>query len=105
MEKEKNESRSAAYCSPETMRRYPEALRGMPYCVWKYEEDAGGRPTKIPYNPRTGFRAAVDRAYSFADLDTARLSALFGYPAEDLSRLEYEIHSWSGQYDVPLRQA
>ena len=75
MEKEKNESRSAVYCSPETMRRYPEALRGMPYCVWKYEEDAGGRPTKIPYNPRTGFRAAVDRAYSFADLDTA-LAAL-----------------------------
>ena len=38
-------------------------------------------------------------------LDARRLSALFGCPAEELSRFAYEIHSWSGRYDVPLRQA
>ncbi len=44
------------------------------------------------------------RREDFADLDTARLSSLFGYPTAYLSQLEYEIHSWSGQYDVPLRR-
>ncbi len=46
----------------------------------------------------------IQRA-DLAGLDTARLSALFGYPKEDLSRFEYEIHSWSGKFDVPRRQA
>ena len=44
------------------------------------------------------------RREDFADLDAVQLSSLFGYPTAYLSQLEYEIHSWSGQYDVPLRR-
>lgn len=32
------------------------------------------------------------------------LSALFGYSGEDLKAYEYEIHSWSGKYDVSRRK-
>ena len=52
-----------------------------------------------------GRRFGVTEREELDGLDARRLSALFGCPAEELSRFAYEIHSWSGRYDVPLRQA
>jgi putative DNA primase/helicase len=34
-------------------------------------ETVNGRVTKVPYNPRNGFRAAVDKPGTFASLDSA----------------------------------
>lgn len=53
------------------IRRYPEALRSLPYCVWKLETDTKERITKVPYNPRNGYHASVNQPATFADLETA----------------------------------
>jgi len=39
---------------PLEMRQY------LQWVVWRYEERIGGKPTKVPYDPKTGFMAAVD---------------------------------------------
>ena len=53
------------------IRNYPEALRNLPYCVWKLEKAAKERITKVPYNPRNGYHASVNQPATFADLETA----------------------------------
>ena len=40
------------------------------WCVWKYE-DRDGKPTKVPYNPRTGGRAQSNNPATFSDFKTA----------------------------------
>ena len=40
------------------------------WCVWKYE-DREGKPTKVPYNPRTGGRAQSNNPATFSDFKTA----------------------------------
>ena len=64
----------AKYCDAESMRGYPEAIQTLPFCVWRMET-VNGRVTKVPYNPRNGFKAAVDKPGTFASLDSA-LAAL-----------------------------
>ena len=59
------------FCDPEAIRKYPEALRSLTWCVWKLEKGKGGRLTKVPYNPRNGCHASVDQPATFADLETA----------------------------------
>ena len=58
------------YCDTGSLRGYPEAIRSLPFCVWKMEK-VNGRMTKVPYNPKSGFKAAVDKPGTFSDLDTA----------------------------------
>ena len=48
----------------------PALLRDGLFCVWKYE-NREGKPTKVPYNPRTGGRAQSTNPATFAPLDTA----------------------------------
>ena len=59
------------FSDEKALRRYPEPLRNLPYCVWKLEKDAKERITKVPYNPRNGFHASVTQPATFADLETA----------------------------------
>lgn len=47
----------------------PTLLRDGLFCVWKYE-DREGKPTKIPYNPRTGGRAQSTNPATIASLET-----------------------------------
>ena len=63
--------KNTMYCNAEAVRNYPEVLRGLPFCNWKLEKDSHGRLTKVPYNPKTGFHASVDKPYTFADMETA----------------------------------
>ena len=58
------------YCDTGSLRGYPEAICSLPFCVWKMEK-VNGRMTKVPYNPKSGFKAAVDKPGTFSDLDTA----------------------------------
>jgi len=51
--------------------RYPEALRNLPYCVWRLETDEKGGTTKVPYNPENDQHASVDHPATFTDLETA----------------------------------
>ncbi|WP_302779180.1 phage NrS-1 polymerase family protein [Anaerotruncus colihominis] len=47
------------------------------FCCWQYEK-RGGRPTKVPYNPKTGNRAQSTNPATFAPLSEA-LKAVGGY--------------------------
>jgi putative DNA primase/helicase len=48
------------------------ALAGLPIWVGWRQEARGGRPTKVPYDPRTGRRAAPDDAATWATHDEAK---------------------------------
>ena len=49
----------------------PQELRNQDFwCVWRREE-RGGKPTKIPYNPKTGERAETDNPATFGSFDLA----------------------------------
>lgn len=59
----------------------PAALRerGL-FCCWRYERREGSdKPTKVPYNPRTGGRAQSTNPDTFAPLDEALTAAQSGY--------------------------
>ena len=49
----------------------PEVMKTLPFCCWKLEKDLQGRDTKVPYNPKTGYRAKVDTRSTFGTLDEA----------------------------------
>ena len=64
------------YCDTHALQSYPEGFRSMPFCVWRLEHGQDGRLTKVPYNPRTGYGAAVNRPATFAGMEDARLKCL-----------------------------
>ena len=47
------------------------------FCLWKMEKK-GGRPTKIPYNPRTGALAKTNDPSTFADFNTVMKAYAMG---------------------------
>ena len=49
----------------------PDAMKALPYCCWKREKDSQGRDTKVPYNPKSGYRAKVDVPATFGTLEEA----------------------------------
>ena len=55
----------------------PTLLRDGLFCVWKYE-NREGKPTKVPYNPRTGGRARSTNPTTFASLETALKAVEWG---------------------------
>lgn len=56
----------------------PDALKqSASFCVWKLEKRSG-RPTKVPYNPRTGAMAKTNDPSTFADFNTAMKSYAIG---------------------------
>lgn len=48
----------------------PALLKDGLFCCWRYE-DRGAKPTKVPYNPKTGGRAQSTNPATFAPLNTA----------------------------------
>ena len=40
------------------------------------------------------------RKNDFDDITTEKLAQIFGYTVEYLSQFEFEVHSWSGKYDL-----
>lgn len=50
---------------PLEMRVYPQ------WIVWRYEEQDGGKPTKIPYSAKTGAHASVTEPSSWTTFDDA----------------------------------
>ena len=56
----------------------PDVLKqSASFCVWKMEKRSG-RPTKVPYNPRTGAMAKTNDPSTFADFNTAMKSYAIG---------------------------
>ena len=56
----------------------PDALKqNASFCVWKMEKRSG-RPTKVPYNPRTGALAKTNDPSTFADFNTAMKAYAIG---------------------------
>lgn len=49
---------------------YPEEIKELAFCNWRLEKMKDG-PRKVPYNPRTGYRASAKEPDTFADLETA----------------------------------
>lgn len=54
---------------PEELRSYPQ------WVVWRYEDRDGPKPTKVPYDPKTGNLASVADPNTWASFDTV-VSAL-----------------------------
>lgn len=56
----------------------PDVLKqSASFCVWKMEKRSG-RPTKVPYNPRTGAMARTNDPSTFTDFNTAMKSYAIG---------------------------
>ena len=47
------------------------------FCLWKLEKRSG-KPTKIPYNPRTGQLAKTNDPSTFGDFNTAMKAYVMG---------------------------
>src|ERR1041385_758379 len=57
---------------PDNYNRIPSELRLLPqWCVWRYEDTGGSKPTKVPYSAKTGALASVIDPSSWCDFDTA----------------------------------
>ena len=57
-------------------RNIPDELKALPQWIcWRFEETDGVKPTKVPYNPRTGFPASVRNPEHWTSFDFA-LSAV-----------------------------
>lgn len=50
---------------PQEMRLFQQ------WCVWRYEDTEGPKPTKVPYSPRTGRLASVTDASTWSTFDEA----------------------------------
>jgi hypothetical protein len=52
--------------------RIPQEMRGYhQWIVWRYEDRNAKKPTKVPYDPRTGLMASVIDPVTWCDFDTA----------------------------------
>jgi RecA-family ATPase len=67
--------------STKTFLNFPDELAELrplkQWIVWRYENTGGSKPTKVPYDPRTGRHANVTIATTWTDFDEA-LAALVG---------------------------
>ncbi len=51
---------------------FPELLKSAQFCLWRYEHDKSGKPTKVPYQPKAPqYRADVSEPKTFASMDKA----------------------------------
>ena len=56
------------------------------WICWQYETDKDGRPTKIPYNAKTGGKAMSNNRQSWSDYQTA-FSLVFGATSKRARRV------------------
>ena len=65
------------------------------FCVWK-KEKRGGKPTKVPYNPKTGRLAKTNEPATFTDFNTAmKTFAMGGYDG-----IGYRVSEGIGAIDI-----
>ena len=65
------------------------------FCVWK-KEKRGGKPTKVPYNPKTGRMAKTNEPQTFTDFNTAmKTFAMGGYDG-----IGYRVSEGIGAIDI-----
>lgn len=65
------------------------------FCVWK-KEKRGGKPTKVPYNPKTGRLAKTNEPNTFTDFPTAmKTFAMGGYDG-----IGYRVSEGIGAIDI-----
>lgn len=65
------------------------------FCVWK-KEKRGGRPTKVPYNPRTGLYAKTNDPSTFTDFSTA----MKAYAMGKWDGIGYRVSKGIGAIDI-----
>lgn len=65
------------------------------FCVWKLEKRSG-RPTKVPYNPRTGAMARTNDPSTFADFNTA----MKAYAIGGWDGIGYRVSEGIGAIDI-----
>lgn len=74
----------------------PDALKqSASFCVWKLEKRSG-RPTKVPYNPRTGNMAKTNDPSTFADFKTA----MKAYAIGGWDGIGYRVSEGIGAIDI-----
>lgn len=74
----------------------PDALkRNASFCVWKMEKRSG-RPTKVPYNPKTGNMAKTNDPSTFADFNTA----MKAYAIGGWDGIGYRVSEGIGAIDI-----
>ncbi len=74
----------------------PDALkRNASFCVWKMEKRSG-RPTKVPYNPRTSNMAKTNDPSTFADFNTA----MKAYAIGGWDGIGYRVSEGIGAIDI-----
>lgn len=74
----------------------PDALkRNASFCVWKMEKRSG-RPTKVPYNPKTGNMAKTNDPSTFSNFNTA----MKAYAIGDWDGIGYRVSEGIGAIDI-----
>jgi len=74
----------------------PDALKqSASFCVWKLEKRSG-RPTKVPYNPRTGALAKTNDPSTFSDFNTA----MKAYAIGGWDGIGYRVSEGIGAIDI-----
>lgn len=74
----------------------PDTLKqNASFCVWKMEKRSG-RPTKVPYNPKTGNMAKTNDPYTFADFGTA----MKAYAIGNWDGIGYRVSEGIGAIDI-----
>lgn len=74
----------------------PDALkRNASFCVWKMEKRSG-RPTKVPYNPKTRNMAKTNDPSTFADFNTA----MKAYAIGGWDGIGYRVSEGIGAIDI-----
>ena len=74
----------------------PDALKqSTSFCVWKLEKRSG-RPTKVPYNPKTGAMAKTNDPSTFADFKTA----MKAYAIGGWDGIGYRVSEGIGAIDI-----
>lgn len=58
------------YLNKDGVQGYPEAMKQQPFCCWRWEKQKG-RETKVPYDPKTGYRAKTDTPDTFGTMEEA----------------------------------
>ena len=74
----------------------PDALKhNASFCVWKLEKRSG-RPTKVPYNPKTGAMAKTNDPSTFTDFKTA----MKAYAIGGWDGIGYRVSEGIGAIDI-----
>ena len=74
----------------------PDALKqSASFCVWKLEK-RGGRPTKVPYDPRTRQMAKTNEPSTFTDFNTA----MKAYAIGGWDGIGYRVSEGIGAIDI-----